>query len=215
MPKFDKLGDHCKWEEQNFGNSRYLNGELPIIARVDGKGFSRFTKGLIKPFDEHLVDLMIHTTKFLVAETSAVWGFCQSDEISLCLLTESPDSQVFFDGKTQKIVSVLASLTTAYFNANKTNLPERQRETLATFDCRAFNVPSLTAAVRQYIWRENDATRNSLSMLAQANFPHSVLQGKKRPELHDLLKSKNINWNDLPSKYKRGTIVRRTKRRRL
>jgi tRNA(His) 5'-end guanylyltransferase len=82
------------------------------------------------------------------------------------------------------------------------------------FDCRAFNVATLKAAVRQYLWRENDATRNSLSMLAQANFPHSVLQGKKRSDLHELLRSKGINWNDLPSKYKRGTVVRRTKRRR-
>ena len=60
-----------------------------------------------------------------------------------------------------------------------------------------------------FIWRQNDATKNSLSMLAQSLYPQSELIGKKRDELMDLCWQKGQNWNDLSIPKKRGFAVYR------
>ena len=76
---------------------------------------------------------------------------------------------------------------------------------LATFDCRVFNVPNKQEACNVLMWREMDATRNSISAAAQANFSHKELQGKSKSEMMEMLfQKKNINWNDYPSYFKRG-----------
>lgn len=80
---------------------------------------------------------------------------------------------------------------------------------IPTFDCRVFQVASMEELANYFIWREQDATRNSLSMLAQANFSHKQLQGKGRQDMHDMLHEKGINWNDLDPSLKRGTYFKR------
>ena len=82
--EFDSLGSWCKWLEKNF-SPEVMIPTLPVVIRLDGVGFSKWTKGLNRPFDEKLTQLMIETTKFLVEETNAVVGYTQSDEITLIL----------------------------------------------------------------------------------------------------------------------------------
>lgn len=80
------------------------------------------------------------------------------------------------------------------------------------FDCRVFQVPTRAEAVNCLIWRELDATRNSIQMAAQANFSHKQLHGKNCNELQEMLfQEKAINWNDYPSFFKRGTYIQRRK----
>ena len=55
---------------------------LPIVARIDGRCFHTFTKGLDRPFDATLARMMVDTTQFLVRETNANMGYTQSDEIT-------------------------------------------------------------------------------------------------------------------------------------
>ena len=119
MTDSTSLGDRMKWYEKNFSLPKAVP-MLPVIARLDGRAFHTWTKGLSKPFDQAFMDVMAYTTKRLVEETNAVIGYTQSDEISLIFYSEKPSSQVFFDGKQQKIVSNLASMCTAFFN-NQTN----------------------------------------------------------------------------------------------
>ena len=45
---------------------RILIPKLPICIRVDGRGFSKYTKGMIEPFDKNFTDSMIGTMKFLI-----------------------------------------------------------------------------------------------------------------------------------------------------
>lgn len=81
----------------------------------------------------------------------------------------------------------------------------------ATFDARAFILPK-EEVCNYFIWRQQDATRNSIQMVAQANFSHKELQGISCDELQDkLFKERNINWNDLPIDEKRGSCVVREK----
>jgi tRNA(His) 5'-end guanylyltransferase len=152
---------------------------------------------------------MVQVTKSLVEETGALVGYTQSDEISLVLHSDSIKSQLWFDGKLQKIVSVSASFASAAFNAAvPTYLPERDGH-LAVFDSRAWNVPSLVEAANVLVWRELDATKNSVSMAARHYYSHKALMNKGRAEMMDMLMEKGVNWNDYPAFFKRGTYVRR------
>ena len=82
---------------------------------------------------------------------------------------------------------------------------------IATFDSRVFNIPKEEVA-NCLLWRQQDATRNSIQAVAQANFPHKLLQGKNTNELQELLwQEKNINWNDTPTHLKRGSCCIKVK----
>ncbi len=72
---------------------------LPALARLDGRAFHSFVRGLEKPFDKRFSDLMIDTAVFLARETNAAVGYTQSDEITLAWVPEEFDSQIFFDGR--------------------------------------------------------------------------------------------------------------------
>jgi tRNA(His) 5'-end guanylyltransferase len=212
MPAVASLGERMKFYEEVFGGVTQLMPLIPVVVRLDGRGFHNFTKGLRKPFDYNLIDLMIKTTEFLVEETNACVGYTQSDEISLILYTEDFNSQIYFDGRVAKINSVLAATCSSYFTSK---LPEAIPSKVGcnpVFDCRCFNVPTKMEAVNALVWREQDATRNSVQMVGQANFSHNELQNKSCSDIQEMLHSKyNINWNNFHPKCKRGTYVQRRK----
>ena len=209
--KGDDFGDRMKLFEQAEAG-RQLMPLLPAIARLDGKGFSKWTRNLDRPYDQRLSNLMIETAMFLVEETHARIGYTQSDEISLVYYQEDFDSEIFFNGKIQKLTSVLASLATAYFNKWAPKLlttGHTDRAGLAFFDCRVWNVPNQTEAANVLLWREKDSTKNSISMAARSVYSHSELDKKSGSEMIEMLFQKGINWNDYPPFFKRGTFVRR------
>ncbi len=150
------------------------------------------------------------TTQFLVEETNAKIGYTQSDEISLIWLQENFENEIFFDSKLLKMTSILASLATAFFNRYLPEyLPEKTKQ-MPVFDARVWNVPTEAEAVNYLIWRELDATRNSVSMAAQSMFSHKQLHGKSSSIMQDMMFDKfKVNWNDYPSFFKRGTYFQR------
>lgn len=178
------FGDRMKIYEQHEAGRRCLP-LLPICARLDGRGFSKWTRGLNRPYDQRLSEIMIETTKFLVEESQAKIGYTQSDEISLIF----GESEVFFDGKIQKLVSILASLATAKFNQEATTklINHIIKSGLAFFDCRIWTVPNQTEAANTLLWRELDATKNSISMAAQHYYSHKELDKKTSSEKQEML----------------------------
>ena len=211
MPLSDDLGDRMKVYEMAEAG-RYLMPNLPILIRIDGKAFHTFTKGLRRPYDVGLTNLMIDTTKYLVEQTNAAIGYTQSDEISLCLLPASIGEQ-YLGGRVQKLCSILASMASAYFNHHLSRYIPEKAEELVVFDGRAWNVPSLVEASNVFLWRELDATKNAISMAASAYFSHKSLQGKKGSEMQEMLFTlQGINFNDYPTSFKRGTYARRVSR---
>lgn len=205
---FKNLSDWCKWLEKNF-SPEVMIPTLPVIIRLDGNNFHNWTKGLKRPFDEDLTDLMVDTTKMLVQETNAVVGYTQSDEITLILYSGDRKSAIYNDGKKQKILSKLSGKLTPYFNEKrKKYLPNHDK--IANFDARIYQTPTLHDAAIQLLWRENDATKNSISMLAQSLFPHKELQNLDGNQMQEKMwKEKGVNWNDLQVKFKRGSYVKR------
>lgn len=207
---FETLGDWCKWLEKNFSNEVMIP-TLPVIIRLDGNNFHNWTLGLKRPFDEEFNKLMVETTKFLVKETNAVIGYTQSDEITLILYSGDRKSSIYNDGKKQKILSKLTAKCVNFFNEKRKEiLPEHNK--IAVFDCRIYQTPSLHDACVQLLWRENDATKNSISMLARGYFSHNEVDKLNSSQLQDkMMIERGVNWNNLEPRFKRGTYVKRIK----
>lgn len=207
----DDFGDRMKDYERAETERRFIP-LLPVYARIDGRCFSRFTSGMDSPYDVRMSRAMVETTKHLVEQTHARIGYTQSDEISLVWLQERYDSEMFFAGKTQKICSVLAGMTSAFFALHCERdeyLATFTRRNSPHFDCRAFSLPNRTEAANAFLWRERDATKNSISQAARSFYSHKVLHGKSGPEMQEMIFAKGQNFNDYPALFKSGTFVRR------
>jgi tRNA(His) 5'-end guanylyltransferase len=190
---------------------RFLPG-LPIYARIDGRGFSRFTKGLVRPFDQRMSLAMLSATRRLVQETHARIGYVQSDEISLVWLAEDVTGSVFFDGKIQKMCSVLAGMATAAFTRAVLNSDPTfaaYAEKLPHFDCRVIELPNKTEAANMFLWRNLDATKNAVSMACRHYYPHKEMHGQGQADQHEMLHVQGVNFNNYPAFFKRGVWVRR------
>lgn len=206
--KNDALGDRMKnYENQTCGIN--LIPRIPVIARLDGKGFSKFTKGLKRPYDERLSNLMVETTKYLVKETNANCGYTQSDEITLVWYTDKNDSSIYFNGRLFKMLTDLSAMASVFFNSKLVEYLPEKADKMPRFDARVYNVPTLDEAVNSFLWREIDATKNSISMAAQSFYSHTELMGKNSSDKQEMLFQKGINWNDYPTFFKRGTYIQR------
>jgi tRNA(His) 5'-end guanylyltransferase len=199
------------------------------IIRIDGKAFHTYTKGLERPFDLGLMEDMNKTTEYLCQNIQgAKFGYVQSDEISI-LITDYDDisTHAWFDGNLQKIASIAASLATAKFNQlrmirsaklgeqNDGWLDKEEIENfkLAMFDARVFQIPYQEEVINYFIWRQQDAIRNSISSVAQAHFSTKELHGKKTNEMLDMLMNqKGIDWNNFIPREKRGSVIKKEER---
>ena len=212
----DSLGDRMKDYEAQETSRRFLP-QLPLYARIDGRGFSKFTRDMERPYDIHMSRCMIETTKTLVKETHATLGYVQSDEISLVWIP-GPNGVAWFDGKVMKMTSVLAGLATASFIENVMNYFTNWMELvmqLPHFDARVISMPTETEAANMVIWRARDASKNSISMAASHYYSHKELQHKTGRDKHEMLYAKGVNWAHYPSFFKQGTWVRRANVQRM
>lgn len=219
----DNLGDRMKGYENI--ERRYLTRRMPTLIRVDGKAFHTFTRGFQKPFDMVLMQTMWDTAKYLCESVMGCKiAYVQSDEITLLLTDyDNLNTQAWFDKNIQKMCSISASMATMAFNksffSNVFNswedelitLLERehyqQRFNTALFDSRVFNIPK-EEVCNSFIWRQQDATRNAIQMVGQANFSHKQLQNKNCNQIQEMLfQEKGINFNDLPTYQKRGVCI--------
>ena len=225
----DPLGDRMKdfYEDR----TRYkLARRTNTIIRIDGKAFHTYTKGLERPFDQGLMEDMNKTAEYLCQNIQgAKFGYVQSDEISILITDyDDNDTHAWFDGNLQKMASIAASLATAKFNqlrmaracsdsdgdlAQKmlANL-EIEAFKLAMFDARVFQIPYQEEVINYFIWRQQDATRNSISSVAQSLYSAKELHGKKTSDMQEMIFQKGINWNDFTPREKRGSIIRKVEK---
>lgn len=205
----DDLGNRMKAYEAPSTGRRVFKGQ-PLVVRLDGKSFHTFTKGLERPYDQSLSDLMVATMKALVDRFQANIGYTQSDEITLVFLSEPEDrGDLNFDGRLQKIETLTASFASVYFNKHLRNYLPQKADELPIFDSRAFAVPNVQEAYHSLLWRQQDCTKNAISMAAQSMYKQSELQGKNGSELQEMMFQKGVNFNDYPFFFKRGTFARR------
>ena len=230
------LGDRMKNNYENI-TRYYLTRRIPVIIRIDGKAFHTFTRGFKKPFDDIFVKTMQETMKYLCENIQGcVLGYTQSDEISL-VLTDYAEltTDAWFGNNLQKMCSVSASMATMAFTKYFVkNVKECERMALignvvlfeddekyinvlkkaiekgAMFDSRVFTIPK-EEVCNYLIWRQQDATRNSIQSVGQANFSQKELHGKSCNNIQDMLMlQKSINWNDYSTTLKRGSCCIKT-----
>lgn len=205
----DSLGDRMKLLEGR-ESARTLMPMLPVMARLDGRSFSRLTRNLKRPYDRPFMTAMQSTAEYLAKETNSLLTYTQSDEITL--VWQQPDSrtELLFGGRVQKLVSVLASMAGIRLYQMLT-LHEvlASMQQLPMFDCRVWSLPRESDASAAFLWRELDATRNSIQMAAQAKFSHKQLHERNCSELQDMLMSVGVNWNNYPADFKRGQFIQR------
>jgi tRNA(His) guanylyltransferase len=186
-----------------------LRIELPrrtyVVVRIDGRAFHSFSRDLERPYSRRLANALDQAALSLCQEMIGCrFAYGQSDEYSFLLTDfESEDSRLWFDGNVQKIVSVAASVFTGAFNRCF------QSGRVASFDARVVLIPQRSEVVKYFLWRQLDASANSLNMLASTHYGHTELLHKSTAEKHEMLRSKGINWAKEPADFKRGRVVRR------
>lgn len=209
----------------------YLVKRTPVIIRIDGKACHTFTKHLKKPYDEIFHTAMDKTMEYLCRNIQGCkLGYTQSDEISLLLTDfDTLTTSAWFDFAVQKMSSVTSSMATLAFNkvfaeeVEKYAFPYFHKGKVANedemkyldaifnckdngllFDARCFSIPK-EEVCNYFIWRQIDATRNAIQMLAHTYFSHKELQCLNSNQLQDkLMIEKHINFNDMPTEFKRG-----------
>lgn len=215
----DSLGDRMKSYEDSYRIS--LPIRMPVILRIDGKAFHTYTRGCKKPFDQGLADCMNDTAKALCENIQgAKLAYVQSDEISILVNNyETIDTQPWFDNNLQKMVSISAAVASTTFTVNSYKIwaPKKvdpgmdpmsacDYNEVAHFDSRAFIVPKEDVC-NYFLWRQQDATRNSIQMLARSMYSHKECENQNTSQLQEMIFRKGINWNDSPVSQKRGRCL--------
>jgi tRNA(His) 5'-end guanylyltransferase len=183
----------------------------PVIMRLDGKAFHTYTRHELYndegAFSNRLKEIFANSVFSLIQEIQgAAFAYLQSDEVSI-LITDwkKLTTHAWFNYNTQKITSVAASMFTYFFNEEARM---RGIESPAFFDARAFNLP-FEEVTNYFIWRQQDATRNSIQMLGREYFSHKELNGKNVSNIQDMLMNVHgVNWNDIPTWHKRGFAIK-------
>lgn len=201
-------------------NRKYLLPNMNNIIRLDGKAFHTYTKGFERPFDNNLITAMDEAAIYLCGKIQgAKFGYVQSDEISICFTDyDTYETSLPFEGEVQKITSTFASMCSAKFNhvraiqitsQQSINFDEALKNmNLAAFDARVFQLPNKEEVVNAILWRQQDATRNSISSVAQSIFSHQELFKKNTDQMQEMIFQKTgKNWNDYPAKLKRGRFI--------
>jgi len=204
--KFDELDKRMRVFETSHDYC-VLPG-LHIVARIDGRCFTRLTKEVHKfksPYDSVFRDYMVETTKHLMTSGfRVVYGYTQSDEISL-LFHPGENS---FQRKLRKLNSVLAGEASAKFSLLLGDI--------GTFDCRISQLPTDELVIDYFRWRNEDAHRNALNSHAY----WALRKSGKRPaeaskfllnmsvaDKNELLFQKGVNFDTLPNWQKRGVGI--------
>ena len=200
---FDDLDTQMRIYEKSI--DQIVLPEIHMVARLDGNRFTRLTKEICQfeaPFDTRFRDMMTETTKALMNYGfRVVYGYTQSDEISLLFHPE----EGAFGRKVRKYNSLLAGVASAAFSL--------QLGQQAVFDCRMIPLPTVGRIQDYFLWRQEDAHRNSLNAHCywllrrngmNADQATKELDGKSVADKNELLYQNGLNFDSFPTWQKRG-----------
>lgn len=207
------LGDLYKEVEGEQGNWSFQPEEAFII-RVDGRAFHTFTSGMEKPFSEVLDQCRNAAAEAVLKSMKPAFVYHQSDELSFVWdKVREPAVEHIFSGRSDKILTLVASLTSSAFIREYIKLTGDFSKT-PHFDGRVAarftgeGTEALEAAIKCVQWRENDALRNSMQMFGQSMFSHKQLNKKSVGDIYDMcLAEKGEDWYKADPAFRRGTYV--------
>lgn len=202
------LGERMKRYELAY--KRYLPRRTYTVIRVDGRAFSKMTKfNFSKPFDPRFLDAMDATAVALCEEIAgAQFAYVQSDEVSVLVTDfEKHVTEPWMGGVEAKQLSLSAACATSAFNwfARGDGVSLGPREGM--FDSRLFTMSDRAEVINYFMWRQRDAVKNSISMLAGHHFPHAELEGKNSNERTEMLADEGHAWGHLRQGTRQGRLV--------
>ena len=204
--QFDEVDRNMRVYEQSL-DQQILPG-IYFTARLDGRNFTRLTREICRfdaPYDERFRDCMVLTVRHLMESGfRVVYGYTQSDEISLLF----HPAEETFGRRVRKFNSILAGEASAIFTYTL--------GVVAAFDCRIVPLPSREWVQEYFLWRQEDAYRNSLNghcyWLLRGNGLTSAmaterLLGKTVAYKNELLFQNGVNVDKIETWQKRGIGV--------
>ena len=179
-----------------------------IIIRLDGRSFHSLARDLKleKPYDENFYNVMSKVCEDLFREFSPLFVYTFSDEISLLL------DNVPFDGRVEKINSVIASFAASSFVMHYDVMFKKP----PAFDSRI--IPINDEGISEYFrWRQDESWRNCINShgisYLKSKYSNSEandkINGMNLTDIHELLFENGINLNDVETYKKRGIAVYR------
>ena len=202
-----------------------LDPDKPWMVRLDGCRFSKFTKEYQKPFDARIHKAMLFTASDLLTYFCAVAAYTVSDEITLVFpaqwyyynLAKDPNllhaAQTFtqiYNGRVQKLASIMASYCTSRFNHYLGILVRNPRP--AFFDARVFQVPSPDDVLQNIQWRAMSGMRNSKSTFGSAYLTKHQLQGLSGWQILQMVKELHrVSYEDSPKCFQGGCLLKKAK----
>lgn len=234
--KVISLGDRMKQYESK--TKIYLPINEFWVARIDGHGFSKFTKGFRKPYDSVISNAMHLCMADLLKKFNAYTGYTQSDEITLIFPPiQDPETKEYrkriYNGRVVKIASLLSGYASTRFNyhlqeeltkhlaknleENQTNvcdhphLVEKIKNSTAFFDARIFSVPTSIEVYNNLYWRASyDCRRNAIHGFARSYFSTKELHKKNTHQMLTMVKEKyHLNYDQvMPDFYRLGMFIK-------
>ncbi|MCK9470127.1 MAG: tRNA(His) guanylyltransferase Thg1 family protein [Bacilli bacterium] len=195
------------------------------------KPFDRLLKSCMEETAKYLVENI----------PGAQMAYHQSDEISVLVTPfklNNSEQSAWFDNNLNKLVSITASMATLKFNQafsfskassewekSPPDIPTLEELSVirnirnshmiastkgALFDSRAFVLPE-DEVINYFIWRQQDAIKNSISMVAQSLFSHKSLQGLNGKQMIERMKEdKSVDFElGYSTSERRGSVVTR------
>lgn len=183
-----------------------------IIVRLDGRAFHQLARDLEleKPYDENFYKVISKVCEDLFKEFSPLFVYSFSDEISLIF------DKIPFDGRVEKIDSVIASFTASSFVIHY----DRVFKKPPAFDSRIIPI-SDEDVLKYFKWRQDESWRNCVNSHGISHLKtkysnseaNDKIKGMKLNEIHELLFQNDINLNDIETYKKRGIgIYRKNKK---
>lgn len=204
-----------------------LHVHTPIIVRINGCKFFKFTEGFIRPFDVLVNSSIEATTKDLVTRYSAVTGYTHSDEIIIIISPWDKASNNWkFKDNIQYVISTIAAYTTMRFNYHlhqfieqylltpgdnikyRNALKERQPSG-AYFTANMFTIPNRIEVYNYIKWRMSIAIDISKYVFARAYCIPTKLRNKSDTEkVNYCLQTTGKNWYQLDDRFKYGVFIK-------
>jgi len=193
-----------------------------IVVRIDGRGFTKFTKAhdMEKPNDPRGLDVMNKAALQVVRAFPDIFlAYGQSDEYSFIF----QKSASLFQRRHSKILTTIVSLfSSAYvYHWPECMGQDNKLKSIPQFDGRIVLYPT-TENLKDYLrWRQADCHINNLF---NTTFWALVQKGGRTPreaeadlsgtvskDKHEIMFTRfSINYNEEPAQYRKGTVISRT-----
>jgi|ERR1017187_2184782 tRNA(His) 5'-end guanylyltransferase len=193
--------------------------KVPVVIVINGRSFRKVSSLLEKPCSMTMIETFAGVCIKLMQEIDgAMFAYSFNDEIVVITRNDQTvDTNAWFDNKVQKICSATASITTSEFN-RLAKLSDLQVIGDPTFTSSVFAVPNITEAINVLISKQNEAIYTAVSMACLyelgkkydlSTIKQTLSEKSASQKLDILSKQCDINFDDYPAAFKRGSAVYR------